>query len=86
MSGYTFREWIDGNKKSIVIYLQGKEFQSTDEIFCNYNGEKDIYQVRKALRELKSEKIVEDKIEGVNTKYWKLIIKKQLSYENKNGN
>ena len=73
MSGYTFREWIDSNKKSIVIYLQGKEFQSTDEIFRNYNGEKDIYQVRKALRELKSEKIVEDKIEGVNTKYWKLI-------------
>ncbi len=75
MSGYTFREWIDSNKKSIVIYLQGKEFQSTSEIFRNYNGEKDIYQVRKALRELKSEKIVEDKIEGVNTKYWKLIIK-----------
>ena len=72
---YTFREWINSNKKSIVIYLQGKEFQSTSEIFRNYNGEKDIYQVRKALRELKSEKIVEDKIEGVNTKYWKLIIK-----------
>ena len=73
MNGYTFREWINSNKKSIVIYLQGKEFQSTDKIFRNYNGEKDIYQVRKALRELKSEKIVEDKIEGVNTKYWKLI-------------
>lgn len=70
--GMTFRDWIEANKKAILKYLDGKGSRSTSDIFSNYSGEKDIYQVRKALRELKKEGKVEDKIRYVNSKYWKL--------------
>ncbi len=72
-SAATFRDWINSNKKAVVSYLYGKGYRSTNEILKNYRGEKDIYQVRKALRELKDEGKVDEKIRGVNTKYWRVV-------------
>lgn len=72
-SGATFREWIDDNKRKVLKYLEDKGFQSTYKIQQNYGGEKDIYQVRKALKELKSEGLVEDRIVGLNSKDWRIV-------------
>ena len=73
-SGGTFRAWIEGNKKAVLKYLVNKGWQSTSEIMTNYTGEKDIYQVRRALRELKEEGKVQEQVRYVNSKYWRLRI------------
>lgn len=71
--GITFREATDHNKTKILSYLKDKDFTYTHNIFSEYGGEKDIYQVRKALKELEREGLVVwKKSGGMNCKMWKL--------------
>lgn len=71
-SGGTFREYIDFNKRSVLEFLRDDEFVSTNDIYYGYRGEKDMYQIRKALNELEKENLVEFEIRYVNSKYWRL--------------
>lgn len=59
MGNNSFRSWIEGNKRCILDFLKNKDFQSSDEIMRGYKGERDIYQVRKALNELENEGLIE---------------------------
>lgn len=68
----SFRSWIDSNKRHVLEFLKDKDFQSSDEIRRGYRGEKDIYQIRKALNELEQEGKVLHEKRYVNSKYWKL--------------
>ena len=68
----TFRGCINNNKRKVIEYLNENDFQSTSTIQRNYKGEEDIYQVRKALRELKNEGRIECQIRYVNSNYWRL--------------
>jgi hypothetical protein len=71
-SGRTFRDYINSNKKKVLEYLVNKDYTPTNEIMINYTGEKDIYQVRKSLKELEKEGLIKSTIPGFNFKYWKL--------------
>ena len=68
----TFRDCIEKNKRCVLSYLEGKGFRSTGEISDLYLGENDIYQTRKALKELEKEGKIIFKKRGINSKYWSL--------------
>ena len=70
--GVTFRQAIDMNKRCVMEFLLGKNFIRTDVIKDQYKGEKDIYQVRKALKELEKEGKIEFIIHGINYKSWRI--------------
>lgn len=72
MGDKSFRSWIENNKCCILEFLKNKDFQSSTEIMIGYRGEKDIYQVRKALNELEHEGKIEYEKRYLNSKYWKL--------------
>ena len=69
----SYRTCIERNKKAVLTYLYNKGYRSTGEICDTYSGEKDMYQVRNALKELCAEGLVKFKIRGQNSKYWALI-------------
>jgi hypothetical protein len=55
VGGITFRQAIDNNKKSILSFLAEHGNQFTATICKDYNGEREMPAVRKALNELRKE-------------------------------